>query len=107
MALVIHNLDIEGRVLTAEFERFFIINVYAPFSGEYLDRLDSKILFMDCLKQHFTTLQRKKPTFLAGDINITLTDDDIHQKEIQEMGGDTSNTTFTNTRMYTIWNVQG
>ena len=72
--------------------------MYAPFSGEYLDRLDSKILFMDCLKQHLTTLQRKKPTFLAGDINVTLTDDDIHPKEIQQMGGEY----IPNTRMYAL-----
>ena len=40
------QLDREGRVLTAEYDRFFIINVYAPFSGEYLDRLETKTLFL-------------------------------------------------------------
>ena len=84
------QLDCEGRVLTAEFERFFIINVYAPFSGEYLDKLDCKIQFMTCLKQHLTTLQGKKPTFLVGDMNVAFTDADIHQNEIMEMGGDVS-----------------
>ena len=83
-------MDCEGRVLTAEFERFFIINVYAPFSGEYLDKLDCKIQFMTCLKQHLTTLQGKKPTFLVGDMNVAFTDADIHHNEIMEMGGNVS-----------------
>ena len=84
------HLGYEGRILTAEFERFFIVNVYAPFSGEYLDKLDCKIEFMSCLKQHLVTLQGGKPTFLVGDMNVAFTNADIHAKEVQEMGGDMS-----------------
>lgn len=62
--------DREGRVLVAEFEPFFLINVYVPNSGEKLVRLDYRqdwdLEFLAYLQQ----LHSKKPLIVCGDFNV-------------------------------------
>jgi exodeoxyribonuclease III len=64
------NHDQEGRVLTAEYENFYLVNVYVPNSGSGLARLDYRkqwdIDFLSFLK----ALEGKKPVILCGDLNI-------------------------------------
>lgn len=67
---ITHPLDNEGRVLTLEFEKFYLVNVYTPNSGRGLTRLylredwDKKFLLF--LKK----LEKKKPVVLCGDLNV-------------------------------------
>jgi exodeoxyribonuclease-3 len=71
-SLVTTNLEIdnEGRVLTAEYENFYLVNVYAPNAGQGLKRLDYKkewnSVFLDCLVQ----LKHKKNVIVCGDFNV-------------------------------------
>ncbi|MGR8980987.1 MAG: exodeoxyribonuclease III [Gammaproteobacteria bacterium] len=69
--------DREGRVMLAEFEHFYLINVYVPNSGEGLIRLDYRQTwdreFMSYLKQ----LQGKKPLIACGDFNVAHREIDI------------------------------
>jgi len=64
------NHDQEGRVLTAEYEHFYLVNVYVPNSGSELVRLDYRkqwdIDFLSFLK----ALEEKKPVILCGDLNV-------------------------------------
>lgn len=64
------NHDQEGRVLTAEYDDFYLVNVYVPNSGSELVRLDYRkqwdIDFLTFLK----ALEEKKPVILCGDLNV-------------------------------------
>ena len=79
---IIHDIGIaehdkEGRVLVAEFEHFFLLNVYVPNSGEELARLDYRqgwdLEFLAYLQQ----LQSKKPLIACGDFNVAHEEIDI------------------------------
>ena len=79
---IIHDMgvaehDREGRVLVAEFEHFFLLNVYVPNSGEALARLDYRqdwdLEFLAYLQQ----LQSKKPLIACGDFNVAHQEIDI------------------------------
>jgi exodeoxyribonuclease-3 len=62
--------DCEGRVLTLEFDHFFLTNIYFPNSGDGLKRLDYKLAFNNALLQFANTLRQKKPLILCGDFNV-------------------------------------
>lgn len=69
--------DCEGRVITAEFEHFYLLDVYVPNAGEGLARLDYRqtwdLEFLAYLKQ----LQSKKPVIACGDFNVAHREIDI------------------------------
>ena len=69
--------DKEGRVMVAEFEHFFLLNVYVPNSGEELARLDYRqgwdLEFLAYLQQ----LQSLKPLIACGDFNVAHQEIDI------------------------------
>jgi exodeoxyribonuclease-3 len=62
--------DVEGRVLCAEYEKFYLVNVYVPNSGQLLDRLEYRkqwdIDFLNYLKN----LEKTKPVIACGDFNV-------------------------------------
>lgn len=62
--------DREGRVITAEFKTFFLINIYFPNAGEGLKRLDYKISFNKELHTFANKLSKEKPVILCGDFNV-------------------------------------
>ena len=69
--------DTEGRVITAEFPDFYLVNVYTPNSGAELLRLDYRqqwdLAFYDFLKK----LEADKPVLVCGDMNVAHTDIDL------------------------------
>lgn len=69
--------DQEGRVITAEFEDFILINVYVPNSGEGLKRLDYRTTWDEAFLDHCTALNEKKPVIICGDFNVAHTENDI------------------------------
>lgn len=70
--------DAEGRVLTAEFRDFYLVNVYVPNSQRTLDRLPyrSKEWDPDFLK-YLKKLEKKKPVVFCGDLNVAHTEIDL------------------------------
>jgi len=66
----IEEHDQEGRVLAAEYEAFFLVNVYIPNSGQELKRLDYRKTWDDDFRHYLTELQKKKPVILCGDLNV-------------------------------------
>lgn len=62
--------DNEGRVLCAEFEEFYIINVYVPNSGAGLKRLDYRAEWDLALARYLRELRKKKPVVITGDFNV-------------------------------------
>jgi len=63
----------EGRTMTLEFEGMYLVNVYAPASGEQLEKLSEKMRWLEQLKQAVAYLERNKPVVLCGDLNVAAT----------------------------------
>jgi len=62
--------DTEGRIQCAEYDRFYLVNVYVPNSGQALVRLDyRKIWDADFLK-YLKNLEKTKPVIICGDLNV-------------------------------------
>ncbi len=62
--------DKEGRVLTLEYENFYLVNVYVPNSGAGLKRLDYRSTFDHAFGDYLESLRTKKPVIVTGDFNV-------------------------------------
>jgi exodeoxyribonuclease-3 len=71
------EFDCEGRVLTLEFDSFFLINIYFPNSGDQLKRLDYKLRFNQKLAVFAKELEAKKAVILCGDFNVAHKEIDL------------------------------
>jgi exodeoxyribonuclease III len=60
----------EGRVITMEFEDFYLMNVYVPNSGQELKRLDYRKEWDAHLRDYIQALDKKKPVVFTGDLNV-------------------------------------
>ena len=75
--LGIDEHDHEGRVLTLEFESFFLVNVYTPNSQNELARLDYRMKWDDDFRSYVCKLDRKKPVIICGDMNVAHQEIDL------------------------------
>jgi exodeoxyribonuclease-3 len=69
--------DHEGRVLTAEYEDFFLVNVYTPNSKRELERLPYRQVWDADFLAYLKKLERKKPVIFCGDLNVAHTELDL------------------------------
>jgi len=70
--------DLEGRVLTAEFKKFYVVNVYVPNSKRDLSRLDYRTLEWDKdFLKYLKKLEKKKPVIFCGDLNVAHQEIDL------------------------------
>ncbi len=69
--------DDEGRVITAEFDGFFLVNVYTPNSKRELSRLDYRVRWDADFLKHLKKLERKKPVIFCGDLNVAHQEIDL------------------------------
>jgi exodeoxyribonuclease-3 len=69
--------DREGRVLTAEFGAFFLVNVYVPNSQRELTRLAYRQVWDRAFLSYLKKLQRRKPVVFCGDLNVAHTELDL------------------------------
>lgn len=69
--------DIEGRVLTLEFESFYLVNVYSPNSKRQLERLDYRIVWESAFNDYLSFLKKDKPVIVCGDLNVAHTEIDL------------------------------
>lgn len=67
----------EGRVITLEFNDFYLINVYSPNSKEGLLRLSYRMEYEDKLRRYLNFISSKKPIILCGDLNVAHEEIDI------------------------------
>ncbi len=75
--LKLEAYDGEGRVITLEFEDFYLVNVYTPNSQRELTRLDFRMDWEDTFRQYLTSLEGKKPVVLCGDLNVAHQEIDL------------------------------
>lgn len=69
--------DKEGRVITLEFEDFYMVTVYTPNSKEKLARLDYRMEWEDSFRKYLKCLDEKKPVIVCGDMNVAHTEIDL------------------------------
>lgn len=69
--------DKEGRVITAEYESFYLVNVYVPNSGSELLRLDYRQEWDKAFFDFLKNLERTKPIIVCGDMNVAHREIDI------------------------------
>ncbi len=69
--------DDEGRLITLEYENFYLITSYSPNSKEGLARIDYRMDFEDKLRRYITKLEQTKPVILCGDLNVAHREIDL------------------------------
>ena len=75
--LGIEEHDKEGRVITLEFEEFFMITVYTPNSQNELARLDYRMKWEDDFRDYLKSLEESKPVIVCGDLNVAHKEIDL------------------------------
>ena len=73
----IEEHDQEGRVITLEFDDFYLVNCYTPNSGRELARLDYRMIWEDEFKKYLQKLDKKKPVIACGDLNVAHKEIDL------------------------------
>lgn len=69
--------DSEGRTITLEFDKFYLVNCYVPNSKRNLERLESRMRFEDKMREYLNNLKRKKNVIYCGDLNVAHEEIDI------------------------------
>lgn len=67
----------EGRVITLEFEEFYLVTVYTPNSKKELARLDYRMEWEDDFRSYILELEEKKPVVICGDLNVAHKEIDL------------------------------
>ncbi len=119
--------DNEGRTVTAEFEKFYVVNSYIPNSGQGLKRLDYRETWDKAMLNYLKGLEKKKPVIFCGDMNVCHQAIDLArpkpnynksagytQKEIDGLSNyinagfiDSFRTMYPDTVKYSWWSYRG
>ena len=73
----IEEHDKEGRVITLEFENFYMVNIYTPNSKRELERLEYRQIWEDEIRKYLLELDSKKPVIMCGDLNVAHEEIDL------------------------------
>ena len=67
----------EGRLITLEFDQFYLVNCYTPNAQSELARLDYRMEFEDDFRKYLSDLNKVKPVILCGDLNVAHNEIDL------------------------------
>lgn len=81
----IEEHDHEGRVITLEFEDFYLVNCYTPNSQNELRRLDYRMRWEDDFKEYLKDLEKNKPVIMCGDLNVAHKEIDLKNPKTNRM----------------------
>lgn len=73
----IPELDTEGRLITLEYEDFYLVTCYTPNAQRELARLDFRLTWEKAFADYLCGLDRKKPVILCGDLNVAHQEIDL------------------------------
>lgn len=73
----IEEHDQEGRVITLEFDKFYLVNIYVPNSKRELERLEYRMIWEDEIRKYLSNLNKKKPVIMCGDLNVAHQEIDL------------------------------
>lgn len=71
------TMDDEGRIITLEFDNFYLTQVYTPNAGDSLDRLPDRQVWDECYANYLADLDKVKPVLATGDYNVAHTEIDL------------------------------
>jgi exodeoxyribonuclease-3 len=77
--------DHEGRVITMEMEKFFLVTVYTPNSQDGLKRLDYRMTWDDDFRAYLQKLDQSKPVLVCGDLNVAHKEIDLKNPKTNRM----------------------
>ncbi|WP_088225497.1 exodeoxyribonuclease III [Desulfosporosinus sp. FKB] len=77
LGLGIPQHDREGRIITLEYDEFFLVNVYAPNSQTELARLEYRLTWEDDFRRYIQNLDTHKPVIFCGDLNVAHQEIDL------------------------------
>ncbi|GIQ67204.1 exodeoxyribonuclease III [Xylanibacillus composti] len=77
VAYGLDELDTEGRVITVEYEAFYLVNAYTPNSQRDLARLPFRLKWEKAFRHYLNQLREKKPVVLCGDLNVAHQEIDL------------------------------
>ncbi len=77
--------DTEGRVITLEYESFYLVNVYTPNAQNGLARLPYRMAWEDALRAYLCDLDQKKPVIYCGDLNVAHQEIDLKNPKSNRM----------------------
>lgn len=83
--LGIDEHDHEGRVITLEMEKFFLVTVYTPNSQDGLKRLDYRMTWDDDFRAYLQKLDQSKPVLVCGDLNVAHKEIDLKNPKTNRM----------------------
>lgn len=69
--------DKEGRVITLEYEGFYLVNCYTPNAKRELERLEYRMEWEDAIREYLLKLDKQKPVIFCGDLNVAHQEIDI------------------------------
>ncbi len=75
--LGIESHDLEGRVITLEFDKYYIVTVYTPNSQSELARLDYRLQWEEDFRNYLKRLEEKKSVIVCGDMNVAHEEIDL------------------------------
>ena len=73
----IEHHDKEGRIICAEYEEFYLVNVYTPNSKRELERLTYRMEWEDDFRKYLKNLEKVKPVIVCGDLNVAHKEIDL------------------------------
>ncbi len=69
--------DKEGRIITLEFENFYLVTNYTPNAKRELERLDYRMIWEDEIRKYLLNLNKTKPVIMCGDLNVAHEEIDL------------------------------
>jgi exodeoxyribonuclease-3 len=75
--IAIEEHDNEGRVITLEYDKFYLVNVYTPNAKRELERLEYRMIWEDDFRKYLISLDKVKPVIICGDLNVAHKEIDI------------------------------
>lgn len=75
--LGIDEHDKEGRIITLEYDKFYLVNCYTPNSKRELERLDYRMIWEDEIREYLKKLDLVKPVIYCGDLNVAHNEIDL------------------------------
>jgi len=67
----------EGRIITLEYDNFYLVNTYVPNSKRDLARIDYRQIYEDRVREYYSELNKTKPVILCGDLNVAHKEIDL------------------------------
>lgn len=76
--------DTEGRVISVELPKYYIVNIYAPMSAKKLERKQYRLEWDEALRDFISDLAESKPIIMCGDFNVARLDIDIYPENLHQ-----------------------